>query len=125
MSRPIRRIAVLGAAACVAAILALPAVAGAATTCKLSLSAARSMGPTYVTQLKVSGTSCANGRKVTKAFHTCRLKKGKTGRCTTKVLGYTCTDRRPAAERIPTQFTGYVTCKRGSAKITHSYQQDT
>ena len=41
MSRPIRRIAVLGAAAFVAALLAFPAVSGAATTCKLSLSAAR------------------------------------------------------------------------------------
>lgn len=125
MSRPIRRIAVLGAVAIIAAILALPAVSGAATTCKLSLSAARSMGPTYVTLLKVTRTSCANGKKVTKAYHTCRLKKGKTGRCSTKVLGYSCTDRRPAGERIPTQYTGYVTCKRGDARITHSYQQDT
>ena len=125
MSRPIRRIAVIGAAAFVAALLAFPAVSGAATTCKLSLSAARSMGPTYVTQLKVTRTSCANGKRVTKAYHTCRLKKGKTGRCSTKVLGYSCTDRRPSQERIPTQFTGYVTCKRGSAKITHTYQQDT
>lgn len=125
MSRPIRRIAVLGAAAFFAALLAFPAVSGAATTCKLSLSAARSMGPTYVTQLKVTRTSCANGRKVAKAYHTCRLKKGKTGRCSTKVLRYTCTDRRPSAERIPTQYTGYVTCKRGSARVTHSYQQDT
>ena len=125
MTRPIRRIAVLAAAAFVATMLALPAASGAATSCKLSLSAARSMGPTYVTVLKVTRTSCANGKKVTKAFHTCRLKKGAKGRCTTKVLGYTCTDRRPASETIPTQFTGHVTCKRGDARITHSYQQDT
>ena len=125
MSRPIRRIALLAGVAVVAPLLTLPAVSGAATSCKLSLSAARSMGPTYVTVLKVTRTSCANGKKVTKAFHSCRLKKGAKGRCTTKVLGYTCTDRRPAGESIPTQFTGYVTCKRGSAKITHSYQQDT
>ena len=108
----------------IAVLLSIPAAASAAT-CRLSLKTARSMGPTYVTQLKQSGTSCSNAIRVTRAFHACRLRKGKAGRCTTPVLRYTCTDRRPAAERIPTQFTGYVTCKRGGARITHSYQQDT
>ncbi|MEY2440581.1 MAG: hypothetical protein QOJ46_7 [bacterium] len=125
MSRRIRRLAPLVAAAATAAVLAVPAASGAATTCKLSLSTARHMGPTYVTLMKVSGTSCANGVKVTKAFHSCRLKHGKRGRCTTKVLGYSCTDRRPSDESIPTQFTGHVTCKKGRARITHDYQQDT
>ncbi len=125
MSRPIRSFAPIVAAVATAAALALPAAAGAATTCKLSLKTARSMGPTYVTLMKVTGTSCSNGIKVTKAFHTCRLKKGRTGRCTTRVFGYSCTDRRPSSERIPTQFTGYVICKKGSARITHTYQQNT
>lgn len=119
-----RRIAPVVAAAATAAVLALPGSASAAT-CKLSLSQARKMGPTYVTQLKATRTSCSNGVRVTKAFHACRLKKGKKGRCTTKVRGYSCSDRRPASERIPTQFTGYVTCKRGRARITHAYQQNT
>jgi hypothetical protein len=26
---------------------------------------------------------------------------------------------------IPTQFTGHVTCRRGDARVTHVYQQDT
>jgi hypothetical protein len=125
MSRPIRRLAPFVAAAATAAVLAIPSAAGAATTCKLSLSTARHMGPTYVTVMKVSNTSCANGIKVTKAFHSCRLKHGKRGRCTTKVLGYSCTDRRPSDESIPTQFTGHVTCRKGSARITHEYQQNT
>ncbi len=125
MSRPIRRFAVLAAAAAFAAMLAVPAVSSAATSCRLSLSTARDMGPTYVTKLRVSGTSCLNGRRVTRAFHSCRLQKGRRGRCTTRVLGYSCTDRRPVAESIPTQFTGYVTCRRGDARITHVYQQNT
>ncbi len=125
MSRPIRRVAPLVIAGAIAVLLSIPAVSGAATTCRLSLKTARNMGPTYVTQLKQSGTSCTNAVRVTRAFHSCRLKKGKRGRCTTPVLGYTCSDRRPADEMIPTQFTGYVTCKRGGARITHSYQQDT
>ena len=123
MSPLVRRL-VPAAALAAAAALALPASSSAAT-CKLSLSQARKMGPTYVTRLKVSGTSCSTAIKVTKAYHTCRLKHGKRGTCSTKVLGYKCTDRRPAAESIPTQFTGHVTCKRGSARITHDYQQDT
>jgi len=125
MSRTIRRLAPLVAAFATAAMLAVPASSGAATTCKLSLKTARGMGPTYVTRLKVSGTSCSNAIKVTKAFHSCRLKNGKRGRCTTRVLGYSCTERRPSDEMIPTQFTGHVTCKKGSARITHDYQQDT
>lgn len=125
MTRIIRRIALAVTAAAVVAVLAVPAAASAATSCRLSLKTARGMGPTYVTRLKVTGTSCANAIKVTRAFHACRLKKGKRGRCTTTVLGYSCTDRRPASESIPTQFTGHVTCKRGGARITHDYQQDT
>jgi len=125
LSRSIRRIVPLVTAGVIAVMLSIPAVSGAATTCKLSLKTARGLGPTYVTKLRVTGTSCANAVKVTRAFHTCRLKKGKRGRCTTPVLRYTCSDRRPAAESIPTQFTGHVTCRRGSARITHDYQQDT
>ena len=100
MSRPIRRIVPFAAAVVTAAALAIPASAGAATTCKLSLKTARSMGPTYVTLMKVTGTTCANGVSVTKAYHSCRLKKGKKGTCRTKVRGYSCTDRRPKDEMI-------------------------
>jgi len=123
MSRAIRRIAPF-AAVCVVVMLALPASSSAAT-CRLSLSTARNMGPTYVTQLKQTGTSCSNAVRVTRAFHSCRLRRGKRGRCTTAVRGYSCSDRRPSDESIPTQFTGHVTCRRGGARITHSYQQDT
>ena len=125
MTPPSRRLATCIAAVATTAALAAPATSAAATTCKLSLKAARGMGPTYVTVMKVTGTSCANAVKVTKAFHKCRLAKGKDGRCTKRVLGYRCTDRRPSSERIPTQFTGYVTCKKGGARMTHQYQQNT
>jgi uncharacterized membrane protein len=133
MSRLVRRLAPLSFAVLIAAVLAIPAASGAASTatCKLSASKARGLGPTYVTYaegragFKMRGTTCANGTKVIKAFHACRKHNGGTdGRCTTKVLGYSCRDRRPAAEDIPTQFTGYVTCKRGSAVVSHTYQQD-
>jgi len=125
MSRVIRRIAPF-AAVCVVVMLTLPASSSAAT-CRLSPSTARNMGPTYVieAQLKQTGTSCSNAVRVTRAFHSCRLRRGKRGRCTTAVRGYSCRDRRPSDESIATQFTGHVTCRRGGARITHSYQQDT
>ncbi len=125
MSRTGRRLAPFVVALASAAVFAAPGTAGAATSCKISPSAARHMGPTYVTSIKVTGTSCANAIKVTKAYQSCHLKHGTKGRCSTKVLGYSCTDRRPADESIPTQFTGHVTCKRGGARVTHVYQQNT
>jgi hypothetical protein len=85
----------------------------------------RTLGATYVTKLTTRGTSCATGRTVVKAFHACRKKHGVTGRCTSKVKGYSCTEKRPAALKIPTQFTGRVTCKSGSKRVIQEYQQDT
>jgi hypothetical protein len=125
MSRLIRCLAPLAVLVATATVLAMPASSGAATTCKLSASTARHLGPTYVTLLKVTGTSCANGVTVTKAFQKCRLAKGKKGKCTTKVLGYSCTEKRPADESIPTQFTGHVTCRKGGARVSHDYEQYT
>jgi hypothetical protein len=132
MSRPIRRIAPLAVAVLSAAVLAAPTASGAAsTTCKLSTGKARHLGPTYVAtadgqaRFSVRGTSCADGEKVIKAFHACRLKRGKDGRCTTKVLGYSCTDKRPAALRSPLSFDGDVTCKSGSKAVAHHYAQNT
>ena len=133
MSRIARRLAPWSSAVLIASVLAIPATAGAASTatCKLSATQSRSLGPAYVTYsegrpgFKMRGTTCASATKVIKAFHTCRHKHGADGTCTTKVSGYSCTDRRPAAEKIPTQYTGYVTCKRGDAAIVHTYQQDT
>jgi hypothetical protein len=122
---PIRCLAPLVVAAGCSAALAVAAPSGAASTCKLSIATARHMGPTYVTLLKVSGTSCATAIKVTKAFHRCRLKKGATARCTTKVQGYSCTEKRPASLKSALSFDGDVTCRRGGARVVHHYQQDT
>ncbi|HEV7807362.1 MAG TPA: hypothetical protein VGO80_16195 [Solirubrobacteraceae bacterium] len=133
MSRIARRFAPWSSAVLIASVLAVPATSGAAstTTCKLSATKSRSLGAAYVTYsegrpgFKMRGTTCATGAKVIKAFHACRHKHGAAGSCTSKVLGYSCTDRRPAAENIPTQYTGYVTCKRSGASIVHVYQQNT
>lgn len=132
MSAPTRRIASLLVAGLLSAGLAVPASSQAATTCKLSVRRSQSLGPTYVTTSKTSGTpgyrvtktSCATGLKVVKAFHSCRLKKGKKGRCTTRVLGYSCTDKRDPALASPLSFDGDVVCRRGDARVTHHYTQN-
>jgi hypothetical protein len=133
MSPIVRRFAPWSSVVLIASVLAIPATSGAASTstCKLSAAKSRSLGAAYVTYaegrpgFKMRGTTCAAGTKVIKAFHTCRHKHGAGGKCTSRVSGYSCTDRRPAAETIPTQYTGYVTCKRGRATIVHTYQQNT
>jgi len=133
MSRPIRRIAPLAVAALTSAVLLVPSVAGAATTktCKLSASAAQKLGTTYVTYTtgkggyKVRGTSCASGKAVIKSFHACRKDKGVSGRCTRKVRGYRCTDKRPSSLKGPGSFEGNVVCSNGSKRVTHHYQQNT
>lgn len=110
---------------CLAA-LALLAVAPAgamAKNCNIS-GKERKLGPTYVTSLSVSGVSCGTGERVVKAYHRCRFSAGgKKGRCTRKVSGYSCSERR--GDAIPTQFDARVTCKRGSKRVTHSYTQFT
>lgn len=127
MSRVPAPLRLISAPCLVAAIALLSAAqaAPAATGCKLSAKQSQQLGATYVTKLKVTGVSCATGRRVAKAFHRCRRERGVKGRCAHKVLGYSCSDRRPANEQIPTQLNGHATCRRGGRRVTFDYQQNT
>lgn len=124
----------LKSSALVLAVLAGAALApGSARAASCSLSAdeeyhrAGKSLPTYTRSLKVSGgAKCATGHKLIKAYYKCRVAKpspGKKGRCTSKVLGYTCTEKR--SNVIKTQFDARVTCKRGKARIVSDYTQFT
>ena len=132
MIRPTRLIAPLAIAALSTVALAAPSgsVAASAKTCKLSGSAAQKLGPAYVTYTsgkggyRVTGVSCASGKKIIKAFHSCRYKHGKSGKCTSKVRGYSCTEKRPSSLKSAFSFEGNVTCKAGSKRITHHYLQN-
>lgn len=103
----------------VIAVLAIGTSASAATS--RSCSPPKYPGTGYFTSLKVSRTSCATGRKVALAYYRCRVRKGVRGRCTRRVLRYKCTETRNS---IPTEIDARVTCRRGTAKVTHTYQQD-
>jgi hypothetical protein len=113
------------AAALTCALALIPAASASAGSCNIH-NQERSFGPTYVTSLRVSGTSCKRGKSVVRAFHACRRAHGgiKRGRCPHKlsVLGYHCREKRGS---IATQVTGKVTCRRGGAKVIHTYTQFT
>jgi hypothetical protein len=101
--------------------------AAAATNCKLTSSEryerTGKKGPTYARSLRVSGgATCATGHKFIRSYYRCRIASGgKKARCTRRVLGYSCTEKR--SNVIPTQFDARVTCRKGRARIVHEYTQ--
>jgi hypothetical protein len=78
-------------------------------------------GVGYFTSVSATGTGCASANRLVLAYYRCRIKHGKAGRCTSTVLGYRCTEKRNS---IPTEIDARVTCRRGGAKVIHTYQQD-
>ena len=89
------------------------------TTCDIS-GVADSLGPTSVTSLKVLHVRCGRAIPVVRAFHSCRLANGPSGRCVRLVRGYACGEIRSNG---PTQFTSTTTCRKDSASIVHRYTQ--
>jgi hypothetical protein len=119
MSLP--RLGVLAAA--ILTVAAIPAHA-ATRSCNVQRDSDK-YGPSYITSLKVTNTSCATGKKVVRAFHRCRHSHGGVkGRCpkSTSILGYHCTETRSS---IATQLTGKVTCRRGTRRVVHTYTEFT
>jgi hypothetical protein len=100
-----------------AALALVVAPAAHAKTC----SAPNYPGSGYFTSLSVKKVSCKTGKKVTLAHYRCRTARSRAGRCAKKVLGYSCSERRMS---ISTEIDGRVTCRRGSKRVTYSYQQN-
>jgi hypothetical protein len=108
-------------AACAALAPAASADAPDATASKgCSVGDSRSYGTTYVLKISVRGTSCRSGKSLIRAFHDCR--PGKSGRCS-RVRRYSCSESR--FDRISTQYSSRVTCRRGDRVVKHTYQQFT
>jgi hypothetical protein len=108
------------AALSTAALAAIPASASAAT-CKLPADG-KGFGPTYLLALSTSGTGCSTGAKVVKAYSACATAHGKSGRCTRKVLGFACREKRSTG---PTEFDAKATCRKGKATVRFTYTQFT
>jgi hypothetical protein len=104
------------------AFAASAALAGTPTRTARSCTPPKYPGVGYFTTLTVKGTSCATGKKLVLAYYRCRIRNGKAGRCHSTVLGYTCHEKR---NTIPTEIDARVTCRRHTATVVHTYQQDT
>jgi hypothetical protein len=102
-----------------------PQARASATSCQLTAKEQRGLGASYVTSLKVEGTTCAKGKGVTLAFNDCRTAGGKPqGVCNRKVGHYTCTEKR--YDSVPgVQYSSKVTCSWGTKKVLSTYTQNT
>jgi hypothetical protein len=82
------------------------------------------LGPTYLTSLSVSSTSCSTGLSVVREYHACQLKHGGVkGKCSSAVDGFRCTEKRGPS--IPTEFFSSVACQNRSARVNYKYSQFT
>jgi len=121
MAPLVRRLAVLFAFAALLAFAPTAAAGPAATAAKsCRIGDERSYNTTYVTSIRVSGTSCRAGRKVIRAFHACR--PGRSGRCS-GVLGYRCSESR--YNKGPASYDSRVRCTKGGKVVAHRYTQFT
>jgi hypothetical protein len=118
--RPLAPALVLSALLLIVAVPEL-AIAGPIATASRSceVGSGRGYGTTYLLTLSVRHTSCASGKDVVRAFHACR--RGKAGRCSRRVLGYRCSERRFNKSRV--SYDGRVTCEKGRRVVRHTYTQ--
>jgi hypothetical protein len=118
-------IALVAAASLATGAQAAAPAAASATHAARACSAPEYPGNGYFTSLSVRHTTCRKGSRVARAHYRCRTKHGIEGRCHHRVLHFRCKERRPSRWRIPTQYTGEVTCKRGHKRVVFDYQQNT
>ena len=127
-SRLLHAVAVSACLALAGLVGASPAVA-ATKTCKAGNTNYPNSNPGgYFTSLKVTNVRCSSGAKLMVAYYKCRRKNGQgiEGKCKqSTVNSLRCTESRPSSARVPGQeFNARVTCKSGSKKIVHTYQQN-
>lgn len=79
-----------------------------------------SLGATYVTSLRASGTSCGRAKRVVRAFNRCR--PGKAGRCNRRVRGYSCSENRSNGVG---QYQSTTKCRNGGRTVRFTYTQNT
>ena len=85
----------------------------------------------YITQITVRGayskksSACKSGRSLALSYYKCRAKKGIRASCSGRTInGLKCSESRPADSQSDDQINARVTCKKGSKRIVHNYQQN-
>jgi hypothetical protein len=121
MRRPALLVALILLAAVPAATAAGPAPgAHAARGC--SVGSGRHLGTTYVYRLRVSGTSCRQGRRVVKGYHNCRHHNGGAdGRCG-RTFGYRCGEHRFNKGRF--SYDARAGCSKRGKRVSFTYTQN-
>ena len=122
------RIPMLAVLACLALAAVSVADSGAAATptqrAVRSCTPPKYPGAGYFTgKIRATNVTCTYAKRFVLAYYRCRTNGGRNlaGRCRTKVLRFSCTERR---QTIPTEIDARVTCTRGTQRIVHTYQQN-
>jgi hypothetical protein len=118
--------------ALVIALMALPGAASArdgggptaqaARGCHLSAREQRHLGTTYVLRVSVSHVSCRSGKRLVRAYHSCRHRHGGADGHCRSVSGYRCSERRFNKSRF--SFDARASCSRGGRKVSQTYTQN-
>lgn len=125
------RIAPLAILACLA-MVTVGIVATGADANKSTKRSTRSCKPPsypgvgYFLEIRATRISCSYARKFVVRYYRCRTRSSKSGTCPrrlsrSRLSRFRCSERRNA---ISTQINSTVTCRRGSSRIIHSYQQN-
>ncbi|MEA2219420.1 MAG: hypothetical protein QOJ35_2046 [Solirubrobacteraceae bacterium] len=122
-----RRTIGLAAIAPACLVLALcAATVSAASTSPVARSSASCTPPKYpgagyfTGKIRVTNVTCTYAKSFVVAYYKCRTHSSLSGRCRS-VRRFSCTERRVT---IPTEIDARVTCKRGTQRIVHTYQQN-
>jgi hypothetical protein len=126
--RRLIRIPTLAVLACLALAGLVVADSGSAATpiqrATRSCTPPKYPGAGYFTgKIRVTGVTCTYGKSFVLAYYKCRTSSGRHpgGHCHTRVRRFRCTEVR---QSIPTEIDARVTCRRGSQRIIHTYQQN-
>ena len=107
------------------AALAVVALAGAGTATAKGCDVKTSdyPGDGYFTSLSVSGVSCSTGKSVAREHYRKRVRRGgRDGKYNGSVKGFNC--RESSRNRSSTELNARVSCKRGSKRVSFTYQQN-
>ncbi len=121
--RVVTAFAVLGSLA-VIGLVGAPAGAAKTRGCKPPASPAGLKGG-YFTELRATNVSCKRARRLVRSYYKCRMRKGIRASCSGRTInGLKCRESRPANLQLDTQINARVTCRKGSRRVRHSYQQN-
>lgn len=79
----------------------------------------------YFTSIRATNVTCKSARKLVLAYYKCRRHKGIKGSCSGRTVNeLTCRETRRAIDDNGTQYNATVTCRKGTKKVVHKYQQN-